>query len=388
MSSSDPEPGSPPQPRAPRAPRPPGTFRIGSIAGSDVLVSSSWFLVAALIAFVMEPRVEEMQPGLGGWKYVVGVVFAIVLYLAVLLHEAAHAVAARRYGFEVHSITLHFLGGVTAIEGEARTPRQEFWIAVVGPITSLAVGGAAVALWFVTPDGVLLLTVEGLAGANLLIGVLNLVPGLPLDGGRVLKAAVWRVTGRVETGVIAAGWGGRVTAVAVLSWPLFQERVTGLDTTLLDMVLAFVIAMFLWTGASQAIAAARIRTRLGEVVARDLARRTLAVPDDLPLAEAIRRAREANAGSIVTVSAAGSPLGVVDESALRAMPEDRRPWVAVSAVTRSLEEGLRLPVTITGADLLHAIRRTPASEYLLVEPDGSVYGVLATADVERVVRAG
>ena len=384
MSSSDPEPSPPPR----RAPRPPGTFRIGTIAGSDVLVSSSWFLIAALIAFVMAPRVEEMQPGLGGWKYVVGVTFAIVLYLAVLLHEAAHAVAARRYGFEVHSITLHFLGGVTAIEGEARTPRQEFWIAVVGPIASLAVGGAAVALWFVTPDGLLLLTVEGLAGANILIGVLNLVPGLPLDGGRVLKAAVWRVTGRAETGVIAAGWGGRVTAVAVLMWPLFQQRVTGLETTVLDMVLAFVIAMFLWSGASQAIAAAKIRTRLGEVVARDLARRTLAVPDDLPLAEAIRRAREASAGSIVTVSASGSPLGVVDESALRAMPEDRRPWVAVSTVTRTLEEGLRLPVAITGADLLHAIRRTPASEYLLVEPDGSVFGVLATADVERAVRAG
>lgn len=384
MSSSDPDPGSRPS----RASSPPGTFRIGTIAGSDVLVSSSWFLVAALIAFVMAPRVEEIQPGLGGWKYVVGVAFAIVLYLAVLLHEASHALAARRYGFEVHSITLHFLGGVTAIEGEARTPRQEFVIAVVGPITSLAVGGAAAALWFVTPDGLLRFIVQGLAGANLLIGALNLVPGLPLDGGRVLKAGVWRVTGRVETGVVAAGWGGRITAVAVLSWPLFQEGVTGLEATLLDMVLAFVIAMFLWTGASQAIAGARIRSRLGEVVARNLARRTLAVPDDLPLAEAIRRAREAAAGSIVTVSAAGSPLGVVDESALRAMPEERRPWVAVSAVTRTLEEGLRLPASITGAELLHAIRRTPASEYLLVEPDGSVYGVLATADVERAVRAG
>jgi signal-transduction protein with cAMP-binding, CBS, and nucleotidyltransferase domain len=146
--------------------------------------------------------------------------------------------------------------------------------------------------------------------------------------------------------------------------------------------------MFLWSGASQAIAVAKVRKRVGEVVARDLARRTLAVPDDLPLAEAIRRAREAQAGSIVTVSASGSPLGVVDESALRAMPEDRRPWVVVSAVTRTVEDGLRLPVAITGAELLDAIRRTPASEYLLVEQDGSVYGVLATADVERAVRAG
>ncbi|WP_246159414.1 M50 family metallopeptidase [Nocardioides antri] len=384
MSSSAPDQAR--QPR--RGPNPRGTFRIGTIAGSDVLVSSSWFLVAALIAVVMAPRVDSIQPGLGGWKYVVGVAFAVVLYLAVLLHEASHAVVARRYGFEVHSITLHFLGGVTAIEGEARTPRQEFWIAVVGPITSLAVGVAAAALWFVTPDGLLLMTVEGLAGANLLIGVLNLVPGLPLDGGRVLKAAVWQLTGRVETGVTAAGWGGRVTAVAVVLVPLLLPMLTDYEPTTIDIVLTFVIAIFLWSGASQAIVSGRVRTKVAQVVARDLARRTLAVPDDLPLAEAIRQAHDAKAGSIVTVSSAGRPIGVVDEAAVRAMPEDRRPWVAVSAVTRTLEEGLRLPVAITGAQLLDAIRRTPASEYLLIEPDGSVYGVLATADVERAVRAG
>ena len=86
------------------------------------------------------------------------------------------------------------------------------------------------------------------------------------------------MTGRVETGVIAAGWGGRVTAVAVLCFPLVQPRLFGVEPTLLDTVLFFVIAMFLWTGASQSIAAAQIRTRLADVVARDLARRTLAVP--------------------------------------------------------------------------------------------------------------
>ncbi|WP_246160681.1 site-2 protease family protein [Nocardioides humilatus] len=383
MSSSDPD-GA----RQVRRSRPPGTFRIGTIAGSDVLVSSSWFLVAALIAVVMAPRVDQIEPGLGAWKYVVGVVFAIALYGAVLLHEASHAVAARRFGFEVHSITLHFLGGVTAIEGEARTPRQEFWIAVVGPVTSLLVGAAALGLWFVTPEGLLLLVVEGLAGANLLIGLLNLVPGLPLDGGRVLKAAVWKVTGRVETGVVAAGWGGRVTAVLVLLWPAIQSYLLDVDISGIDLVLSFVIALFLWQGATQAITSARIRGRVTKVIARDIARRTLAVPDDLPLAEALRRAHDADAGSIITVTSAGAPVGVVDEAAVRAMPTDRRPWVAVSAVTRTLVEGLRLPVAITGSELIDAIRRTPASEYLLVEPDGSIYGVLATADVERAVRAG
>jgi Zn-dependent protease len=372
---------------APRpAPRPPGTFRLGTIAGSDVLVSSSWFLIAGLIAVVMAPRVEQVQPGLGPWKYVAGVAFAVILYGSVLLHEASHAVMARRYGFPVRSITLHFLGGMTAIEGESRTPRQEFWIAVVGPLTSIAVGGAAVGLWFVTPDGLLLMSVEGLAGANLLVGVLNLVPGLPLDGGRVLKAVVWRVTGNVHRGTIAAGWGGRVAAAAVLLWPFAQEAIFDSPPDVLDYVLSLVIAMFLWTGATSAMASARLRSRLPDLHARDLARRTLSVPDDLPLSEAVRRAQDAEAGSIVTVTSAGRPVGVVNEAALLATPEDRRPWVAVSSVARTLGEGLSLPAAITGEDLILAISRTPAAEYVLVEEDGTVYGVLSTADVDRAFR--
>ncbi|HWJ83538.1 MAG TPA: site-2 protease family protein [Nocardioides sp.] len=370
-----------------RRPLPPGTFRLGTVAGSDVLVSSSWFLIAGLIAIVMAPRVEEIEPGLGGWKYVVGVIFAIVLYLAVLLHEASHAIMARRQGFEVHSITLHFLGGVTAIEGEARTPRQEFLIAVVGPLTSVAVGVVAFALWFVTPEGVLRLTVGGLAGANLLIGALNLVPGLPLDGGRVLKAAVWGLTGRSTTGTVAAGWGGRVAAVAVVVWPFAQSALLDTEPTVVDVILSAVIAAFLWSGASAAIVGARIRGRVARIEARTLARRTLAVPDDLPLAEAVRRAQEAGAGSIVTVTSDGRPVGVVNEAAVRATPNDRQPWVAVSTVARTLDPGLRLPVTITGDELVEAIRRTPASEYLLVDEQGAVFGVLSTADVEKAVRS-
>ena len=128
---------------SPPSARPPGTFKVGSIAGSDVLVSSSWFLIAGLIAVVVAPRVDQVQPGLGVLKYVAGLGFAIVLYLSVLLHEASHAFMARHYGYEVSSITLHFLGGMTSINAEAKRAGQEFWIAVVGPLTSLAVGLAA-----------------------------------------------------------------------------------------------------------------------------------------------------------------------------------------------------------------------------------------------------
>ena len=359
---------------------------MGSIAGSDVLVSSSWFVVAALIAIIVAPVAEVAQPGLGPWKYVAGLAFAVILYLSVLLHEASHAIVARRLGFPVTSITLHFLGGMTAIEGEARTPRQEFLIAVVGPLTSLAVGAVAFVVRPFTPDGLLLMAVGGLAGANLLVGLLNLVPGLPLDGGRVLKALVWQLSGDVHTGTIVAGWGGRLAAVGVVFWPLLQESIFGTEPDLLDFALAFIVAAFLWAGSTSAMSTARMRRRIPQLVARNLARRTLAVPSDLPLAEAVRRAQDAEAGGIVTVTSSGVPVGIVSEAAVEATPPERRPWVATSTVARTLDRGLQLPADITGEELVMAISRTPAAEYLLVETDGAVFGVLATADVDRAFR--
>jgi Zn-dependent protease len=375
---------TPPEPRA--SSRPPGTLKVGTIAGSDVLVSSSWFLVAGLIAVLVAPLVDDVQPGLGSLKYLAGAAFAVLLYGSVLLHEASHAVVARRFGFTISSITLHFLGGMTSIEGEARRPREEFFIAVVGPLTSIAVGLVALAVHPFTPDGLLLLAVEGLIFANLLVGVLNLVPGLPLDGGRVLKSAVWGLTGNMHRGTVVAGWGGRATAVAVLVWPLVQEPLTGAQPDVLDFALVLVIAIFLWSGATAAMTSARLRARLPRLVARDLARRTISVPADLPLAEAVRRANEAHAGGIVTLDPGGRPVGLVSEAALVATPQERRPWVPTSSVARTLEAGLRLPLGITGEDLVRAITSTPSAEYLLVHPDDSIYGVLATDDVDRVFR--
>jgi Zn-dependent protease len=375
------------QPGAPSPRREPGTLRIGQIGGIDVLIRSSWLLVAALISVMLGPTIEEVQPGLGGWKYVAGLAFAVLLYLSVLLHEMSHALMAKRYGLPVKSITLHFLGGVTEIEGEADTPGREFGISVVGPLTSVAVGLGFLLLVQVTPDGLLAHAVGLLAGANLVVGVLNLVPGLPLDGGRVLRAAVWKATGNPHRGTIVAGWGGRILALLALTWPLMQEMVLGVRPDIIDYVLAFVIATFLWGGASTAIVSARVRQKLPALHARTLARRTLAVPHDLPLSEAVRRAQADQAGSIVVLDAQGRPSGIVNEAALLATPEDRRPWLPVSAVTRTMEQGLMFPADLSGEPLIRAMQKTPATEYLLLEPDGSIYGVLTTEDVDRAFAA-
>ena len=121
--------------------------------------------------------------------------------------------------------------------------------------------------------------------------------------------------------------------------------------------------------------------------ARVLARRALTVPHDLPLSEAVRRAQEAEAGSIVVLDPAGRTSAVVNEAAVQATPEDRRPWLPVSAVARTLEPGLSLPVDIAGEQLIRAMQQTPASEYLLLDADGALFGVLVTEDVDRAFSA-
>jgi Zn-dependent protease len=375
----------PPGTPAPR--REPGTIKIGQIGGVDVLVRSSWLLIAALISVLLAPQVESVAPGLGNLKYVAGLAFAVLLYLSVLLHEASHALMAKRYGLPVKSITLHFLGGVTEIDGEPDTPRREFGVSVVGPLTSIGVGLVFLGLYFVAPEGLLQLATYGLAMANLVVGVLNLVPGLPLDGGRVLRAAVWKLSGNPHRGTLVAGWAGRVVALLAPAYPVLQGALTGRQPGITDYLLAFVIATFLWGGASSAIMSAKVRERLPALKARMLARRTLAVPHDLPLAEAVRRAQQEQAGSIVVLDSQGRPTGVVNEAALLATPEDRRPWLPVSAVSRTVEQGLVFPADIEGEALVRAMQRTPATEYLLVEADGTIYGVLATEDVDKAFAA-
>ncbi|MBA3234039.1 MAG: M50 family metallopeptidase [Propionibacteriales bacterium] len=362
-------------------------FRLGSVAGVDVTVASSWFLIVGLIALLMAEPIQRVAPQLGGWAYLAGLAFALLLYMSVLLHEISHALAARAFSMQVNSINLHFLGGATEIEGDADTPWREFVIAVVGPLTSLAVGAVAWVTIDAFDDGLLRFTVASLAGANLVVGIINLVPGLPLDGGRVLQALVWGATRRRNLGIVVAAWGGRVAAVGAVAWPVLMPAF-GLTPDIVDYLLGAMIGMFLWAGASQALQVAKLRGRLPGLVARRLARSAIGVPADLSASESIRRAQQANAGSVVVTTGAGEPAGIVSETALQSTPPDRLPWVPIGDLARRLEDGLSLPADLSGEQLLRAMNRTPASEYVLVEADGSIFGVLVSTDVDAAFRAG
>ncbi|MFJ4921538.1 site-2 protease family protein [Streptomyces sp. NPDC088725] len=380
--------GKPPRPADPG-----GGILMGRPFGVPVYVAPSWFLVAALITWIFGGQLDRVLPGLGASRYLVALFFAVAFYASVLVHELAHTVAALRFKLPVRRIQLQFFGGVSEIEKETETPGREFVLAFVGPLLSLVLAGvfylSLLAVEAGTIPGVLL---AGLMISNLIVAAFNLLPGLPLDGGRMLRAVVWKITGKPMSGTIAAAWVGRALAVVVLiGLPLLTQtggfgsssQHAGGVETVTDALLAAILAAIIWTGAGNSLRMARLREHLPELAARTLTRRAVPVEPQTPLSEALRRANEAGARALVVVDPHGDPTALVRETAIVGVPQHRRPWVAVSGLSQDLTDGMKVPADLAGEALLDRLRASPATEYLVVEETGEIYGVLSTTDVER-----
>lgn len=302
----------------------PGTWRIGRVVGVDVLIKPSLLVMGVALVLLFAPRWDDRSDTS---PYVLATVFVVALYVSILVHEIAHVLAARAYRMRVDSVTLHLLGGETVIEGESRTPGQELVTSVVGPLASLIIALGAFAVSDVMGFGTTSDVVWSIAWVNLIVAAFNLLPGLPLDGGRVFRAAIWAVTGNEETGVRVAGWIGRLTAVAVVAAALFTFS-NARDTTI-NVVIALFVGWFLWEGASDALHNAGRVARINLLVAREIG-----------------------------FAGATPPPGAEI-----------------------------LSVDLRGTDLLRAMAARPAEAYALTEADGSVFGVLTSRAVDDAYRA-
>jgi Zn-dependent protease/CBS domain-containing protein len=181
----------------------PGSFRIGKIAGIDIFIHVSWLIIIVLLTWSLATGwFAVLYPGWSTITYwVVSFIAALLLFVAVLLHELAHSLVARARGLPVKNITLFIFGGVSNIEQEPQTPGVEFQMAFVGPLTSLAIGGIAYLLQLALGENTspLAAILRYLAVTNVLLGIFNLIPGFPLDGGRVLRSIVWKLSGSLRT---------------------------------------------------------------------------------------------------------------------------------------------------------------------------------------------
>ena len=345
-------------------------------------ISPYWFLIAAV--FVLLYGNSAALAASSGVRYVVAAAFVVLLWVSVLVHELSHSLVARGFGLPVRRILLYPLGGYSEIEQEPPTPGKEFLVSAAGPVLSLALAAAGYGIIEVVhPHGLTGLVIQQLVWANLLVGLFNLLPGLPLDGGRMLRAGVWKLTHKPTTATVAAAWAGRALAVLVLVLPPTLLALAGDQVQIFDVIWFGVIAAFMWTGATQSLRATRVRQRLPGLQARSLARRAIPIPATLPLAEAIRRADVAGARAVVIVDHDDKPIAIVNENAVMATPPQRRPWIDAGSLARTIDPGMILPADLSGMALLDAVRRSPATEYLLVEPSGQVYGVLAASDLDH-----
>jgi Zn-dependent protease/CBS domain-containing protein len=194
----------------------PGSFRLGKIAGIDIYAHLSWFIVLVLLTWSLASGwFVQLFPGWSTPTYwITAFISAQLLFVCVLLHELAHSLIAQVHGLTVKNITLFIFGGVATIEEEMKRPGIEFQIAVVGPITSLFLAAIAFLLaWpFRGSNSPTEAVLDYLAASNFLLGVFNLIPGFPLDGGRVLHSITWKITGNIQKSTRIASYAGQAMA--------------------------------------------------------------------------------------------------------------------------------------------------------------------------------
>jgi Zn-dependent protease/CBS domain-containing protein len=316
-----------------------GTLRIGSLGGIPISIHASWLVIYALISWSLAVGYFPAEiEGLGrAAAWVSGLVAALLLFVCVLLHELSHAFVARAWGLGVRDITLHVFGGVSRLEDEPPSPRAEFLIAVAGPLTSF---GLAALLW-----GVGALDVQGptaravtryLALVNLALGIFNLIPGFPLDGGRVLRAALWRWRGGLEPATYTASQVGVGFAFGLMGVGVFLV----LGGSLIGGVWMILIGMFLRGAADAGYAQLALKQSLGRLRVRDvMTREVVSVAPETSLEQLAERFWSHRFTSFPVVED-GVVRGIANIDGVRGTAREHWPQTPVRAVMRTLSEDL------------------------------------------------
>jgi Zn-dependent protease/CBS domain-containing protein len=384
-------------------------IRIGRIFGVDIRVNASWAFVALLLTWNLVAVFSHWHPG---WPPFVSIVVAasaaLVFFGCVLLHELAHALVALGYGMRVRSITLFLFGGVANIDREPPSATAEFLMAIAGPITSIALGiGALVVASLITPVsltgvdvtdphaawnvlsqfGPLTTLLMWLGPANVVIGVFNLVPGFPLDGGRVLRSILWAATGDLRSATRwasatgqAIGWMFIVAGIGMAFGARLPFFGTGLGS---GLWLAF-IGWFLLSAAAQTTARLALDDALaGMTVAQLMQRDILAVGPDLSLDALVREHFvQGEARTLPVVGDDGAFLGLISLSDVRNVPPGAWDTTTVSAIMHAPQ---LLAVTTPDVPLANAFEELAREDVsqLPVVVGGRLVGMLRRRDVTR-----
>lgn len=375
------------------------SWQIGRALGIPIRVHASWFLIFLLVTWTLATGyLPEELPGLSPTRYwAMGAVAALLLFLSVLLHELGHSYVALRYCIPIERITLFIFGGVAHMRKEAPTPRAEFLIAVAGPIVSFVLGMACFGLTALAESiqsptdiqGVVMLGAL-LGMVNLQLGLFNLIPGFPLDGGRVLRAGLWawgkdfyRAT--KQAAVVGLGFGLLlgVLGLAVLVGALMGKLDSSMASNGSWVVF---IGMFLFAAALASRRQAAFRHTLAMVRVRDLMVRTVAsIPAQCSLDEAVTQYFQPYGYGSFPVVDGGQLAGLITVAEIQTVPSAMWAWRQVRQVMRPLSPSLIVGPDVSVIQAMECMAQD-GWDQLVVMQDGQIVGLVTQSAIANYIQ--
>lgn len=357
-------------------------WRIGSIFGIPLFIDSSWFLIVAFITIAYSQDYLAWGAVLS-WG--AGLAIALLLFGSVLLHELGHSLVAKSQGIKVNSITLFLFGGVAAIDQESKTPGQAFQVAVAGPLVSLGLFFLLSVVAQVLPTSSLLTAlIQRAAGINLVLAVFNMIPGLPLDGGQVLKSAIWKLTGNRFTGI---RWAARTGQA--LGW---SAVVLGLTTFLLaDQSGGLWMALVGWFVVRNASSYNRmtdLQEALTQIQAGETMTREFRVVDaNLSLREFADEylVLSETTSPVYFAASEGRYRGLVSLDALRSTERSQWERCTVQDIVQPLEQLVTVLEKATLAEVINCMETQQLPRITVISPAGAVAGIIDRGDIVQVV---
>jgi Zn-dependent protease len=357
------------------------SWRIGSLFGIDIRIDSSWIIIFTFVTWVLASSYFPNR--FGGWPqwqyWVIGVVTSLLFFASVLGHEITHSLVAMGQGEEVRSITLFILGGVAELKGEPESPSKEFSMALVGPLSSMIISLFFWAISLLVRDfsQPLWALTRYLALINLIIGIFNLIPGFPMDGGRVLRAIIWKITGNLRNSTRIASVTGQTIAFLFIVFGIFLI----FSKALFNGVWMVFIGWFIHSAAARGYKQVVMKDMLKDIRAKDLMNREFeAVSPDLPLQELIEEHILKKRQRAFLVFDQGQLDGIICLDDVKAVPKEKWTTTRVGEIMTPKEKLETALPEDDGTSVLGKLTGKNVNQVPVVK-GGKVEGILCRSDV-------
>lgn len=357
-------------------------WKIGSLFGIPLFLDPLWFVILGLATLNFGVAYQEWGTVIA-WS--AGIVMALLLFGSVLLHELGHSLVARSQGIKVNSITLFLFGGIAAIEEESKTPGKAFQVAIAGPLVSIVLFFLLRLGATVIPDtSPVSVMVGDLARINLVVALFNMIPGLPLDGGQVLKAALWQATGNRYQAVHWAARAGQILGYSAIALGFAIDFLTR------ELAIGLWIALLGWFGIRNANSYDRVTT-LQETLLKLLA--TDAMTRDFRVVDADQTLRsfadsyllETAPSQIYFAASDGRYRGMVSINDLRLIQRSQWETQTLHSIVHPLTEIPTVTESTSLADVINKLENEQLPRITVLSPAGAVAGVIDRGDVVRVL---